>query len=553
MTGDSGPDLLSSASQHLVLEALPYAVVVTDPDGVIAYCNSAAERLYSYRREELIGARVEQALVPADEQHHGVHIMEAVVGGRQWSGTFPVACGDGSTRLVRIVDAPVLDGDTVVGVVGVADDVTSQVLTAQDQDQAQRRMAQVAAVALGMGAVETVEDLVSVVIRQGFPTLHADGGAVAVRDDVAGVVRLTIGDSVPEAIRAGYAEVPLSSNVPAAYVARTGEQVLFPTLADAVAWDPGIQRTHEQTGRRAWATVPLRAGSRLLGSLVVGWNEEHELTPGEQQLLEVFAAQCAQALDRLQASAAERRAAAAAQGVSEALQRSLLTRPTGSEQLTVAVRYRPATEAVQVGGDWYDCFRDAARGDTLIVVGDVNGHDRTAAAAMGQLRNVLRGMSYDSDDGPATLLSRLDNAVRGLELDTLATALVGRIHHRVDGDGSSVIRLVWSNAGHLPALLRHPNGAVRVLSAEPDLMLGVDPDAPRHEHEASLPPGSTLLLYTDGLVERRGHDLDDGIGWLVEVLQHTTELSAEALCDRLLALTRNGEQDDDIALLALQT
>lgn len=553
MTGDSSPAWLLSASQDLVLEALPYAVVVTDAVGVIGYCNSAAERLYGYRREDLLGAPVEEMLVPAEEQGHGERIMEQVVAGDPWSGVFPVACGDGRTRLVRIVDAPVLLGDTVVGVVGVADDVASWAQAAQDQERAQRQMAQMAAVALAMGAVETVEDLVGVVIREGLATLDADGGAVAVRDDAAGLVRLTIGDTVSEHVRADYAEVPLGSHVPAAYVARTGEPLLFPTLAEAVAWDPFIQVVSEQTGRRAWATVPLRAGNRLIGALVVGWQREHELTSTEHQLLDVFAAQCAQALDRIQATVAERKSAAAAKGLSEALQRSLLTRPTQSGQLNVAVRYRPATEAVQVGGDWYDCFRTSARGDTLLVIGDVNGHDRTAAAAMGQLRNLLRGLSYHSEDSPAALLSQLDDAMHGLEVETLATALVGRITHRTHSEGTISVELTWSNAGHLPALVRHPGGGVRVLRAEADLMLGIDPMTPRRDHVISLPPGATLLLYTDGLVERRGQDLDDGVAWLVEVLQHTTDLTADELCDRLLTLTQDTGREDDIALLVLQT
>ena len=115
------------------------------------------------------------------------------------------------------------------------------------------------------------------------------------------------------------------------------------------------------------------------------------------------------------------------------------------------------------------------------------------------------------------------------------------------------MRLTWSSAGHLPAVLRHADGVVEVLSTEPDLMLGVRPDTERHDHVCDLPARATLLLYTDGLVERRGASLDDGIAWLATRLAGARGAGPEGLCDLLLEDTVGTAQDDDVALLALET
>ena len=232
-------------------------------------------------------------------------------------------------------------------------------------------------------------------------------------------------------------------------------------------------------------------------------------------------------------------------------QRSLLTSPPAPDGLRISVRYQPAAQEAQVGGDWYDAFITAA-GSTLLVVGDVNGHDQTAAATMGQVRNLLRGMAYDSDDSPAVLLSRLDAALQGLQLDTLATAVLARVEQSASDRVRGVRRLRWSNAGHPPPLLRRPDGSVHVLEADPDLLLGLDPGTHRGERVVEVRTGSTLLLYTDGLVERRDAGLDQGVARLAAVLAASGGGSAEELCAALLASIGPDGNDDDIALLVLQ-
>ena len=247
--------------------------------------------------------------------------------------------------------------------------------------------------------------------------------------------------------------------------------------------------------------------------------------------------------------------------VAETLQRSLLPSLPGIPGLTAAARYLASESAAEVGGDFYELIAlpDGAVG---LAIGDVVGHDVLAAAAMGHLRGLLRACAWDSgmaevSADPAQVLTRVDRLVQGLDATTMATATFARLE-RIDGtpvspdaDGpvaATSWRLRWSNAGHPPLLVRLPDGSVEALEGPEDLMLGVG-DFPRASAERVLPPGSTVLAYTDGLVERRNESLNVGLARLRERLADGPQ-HVEALCDYLVAELGNSE--DDVALLALQ-
>ncbi|MGY2130076.1 SpoIIE family protein phosphatase [Blastococcus sp. SYSU DS0617] len=232
----------------------------------------------------------------------------------------------------------------------------------------------------------------------------------------------------------------------------------------------------------------------------------------------------------------------------ETLQRSLLTDPVQPAGLELAVRYVPAAREAQVGGDWYDVF-DQPDGSTILVIGDVAGHDTHAAATMGQLRGLLRGIAYSGGAGPAGVLGQLDAAIEGLDLGALATVLVGRLERPEGAAGATLLR--WASAGHLPPLLRGPDGRVQVLDPpRPGLLLGVDASRPRTEQQVLLEPGSTLLLYTDGLVERRDQVFDDGVDLLAEALAELGNRPVAELCDALLGRLLPDGAEDDVALVA---
>lgn len=438
----------------------------------------------------------------------------------------------------------------VARVVGAVVDVTELREAARAESRAAGALAGLGAVALELAATATVDDLARIVLEQGLVVLGADGGAVCVRDDERGVVRLAVSDALAERVPSGVGELPLDGPLPGSWSARTGRTVLLPTEQSGLDFAPEMALVHAATGRRAWAALPLWAAGRLLGSLVVSWTEEREFPPQTRELLAAFAAQCAQALHRIQSSEAERRAADAARRLSETLQRSLLTRPPEPDHLEVAVRYVSASQEAQVGGDWYDAFltRDGALN---LVIGDCTGHDREAVAAMAAVRNLLRATAYAVDGGPAQVLTALEETMAGLDVHALATALLARVEQTDELSTQGLRSLVWSSAGHLPPLLRRADGSTAVLRSLPDLMLGLMPSTSRSDHRVALEPGATVLLYTDGLVERRGEDLDDGVERLRAAFTELGDLPLDDVCDALLRRL-GADAEDDVALLAVR-
>jgi serine phosphatase RsbU (regulator of sigma subunit) len=187
----------------------------------------------------------------------------------------------------------------------------------------------------------------------------------------------------------------------------------------------------------------------------------------------------------------------------------------------------------------------------VIAIGDVVGHDTRAAAAMGQVRGLLRGISYSSSGTPAEVLAGLDRAVEGLALDTMATALVARLEQAGCEGGATLMR--WASAGHPPPVVVTPDGEARLLEDAPaDLLLGVSPESARQDRLTPLPAGSTVLLYTDGLVERRDRDIDDGLRELVAVVGECAALPLPELADRVLERLFLPDAEDDVALLAVR-
>ncbi|MFN8076723.1 MAG: PP2C family protein-serine/threonine phosphatase [Kineosporiaceae bacterium] len=255
-----------------------------------------------------------------------------------------------------------------------------------------------------------------------------------------------------------------------------------------------------------------------------------------------------QAFDRIAAEQGERRVTEAQRGLAEAVQLSLLTPPPAVAGLDVAVRYRAAARQAQIGGDWYDSFAYGG-GDVALVIGDVAGHDRQAAVQMAQVRSLLRGVALTGRRPASGVLQALDGVLEQLSLNVIVTTVVATATPPPPGgDGCWTWR--WSNAGHPPPALL-ADGVARLLETEPDVVLGIDPARPRHDHEVALAPGALLVLYTDGLVERRGLDLQDGLDTLLRHLGELGGLSADEVCDALLERMVD-DAEDDVALLVVR-
>jgi phosphoserine phosphatase RsbU/P len=235
--------------------------------------------------------------------------------------------------------------------------------------------------------------------------------------------------------------------------------------------------------------------------------------------------------------------------IAETLQRNLLGAPPQVPRLETAVRYLPATRHAQVGGDWYDAF-GVQDGATMLIIGDVAGHDAPAAATMAQTRGMLRGVAQTVTGSPAAVLRALDRAFANLRMDTLVTVAVATVDSRPATQAGS-LTLRWSNAGHPAPVLICADGRTVLLERRPDQLLGASAQVDRIDHELPLRPGDTLLLYTDGLVERRDLSLDRGTAWLLEALGRLGREPLERLCDSLLAEV-GSRLDDDVALLAVR-
>ena len=582
-----------------IFAALPTAYLVMSADLTIVDANPAYLQLLGRTREELIGRYVFDAFPPSPEalDADGVNplqtsferardtgapdhmplfryeVLDQETGRpvpRAWSLiSAPVLDESGRTRLVlqRVEDvseylaererlAESRGDGSWARLDGLEADLFARTQELQavlaSREAATRRLAAMAQVVLQLTDAETVADVTTILAEAGLAAIGADGGAIALRDDDQGVVHLTMTPSLGSGAQRRFGTIDLDSRLPAAWTARTGKTVVHESQAQAEAWSPEMREAFEQSGQRSWITVPLSARGRLLGSLLAGWTVERTISRDEVDLVQAFAAQSAQALDRLQALTRERRTAARSRQLAEELQRSMLTEPFQPTHCQIAVRYLPATGAAQVGGDWYDAFLQAD-GAVNLVIGDVVGHDTGAAATMGQLRSLLRGIAVAGGSDPAHVLDILDSGIVQLGLHTYATVGMGRLERTTEDMARGTGRLRWASAGHpAPVVLDADGGLVDVPEVSGRLMLGVNAASTRGHIAVELPPCATVLLYTDGLVERSGSDLDAGVGRLHRLAAELVHLPLEELCDQVLEQLVDGHPADDVALLAVR-
>lgn len=286
--------------------------------------------------------------------------------------------------------------------------------------------------------------------------------------------------------------------------------------------------------------APLVARDEAIGALALAGTEPvWRLGPDDVPLVAEVAARIALAVDNA-------RLHAAAAAIGERFQRALLPDLPKSGGLRFCARYSAAATAGQVGGDWYDAF-ELPDGDTALIIGDVNGHDLAAAVTMSQLRNMVRGIACDRQEPPGLILQRLDRACCQLYPGTLTTCLYALV--KTEDDGRR--RLQHASAGHPPPLLVTVEGDTAFLEGARAMLLGVDPETRRPSAADPLPPGSTVVLYTDGLFERRGQSLDVGLARLRRVAATAADRPIEEFCDTVLSgmdLTRA----DDTAVLGVR-
>lgn len=289
-----------------------------------------------------------------------------------------------------------------------------------------------------------------------------------------------------------------------------------------------------------YVAVPLTAGDAVLGVVTLVRTEGRTFTADDVVLAEELAG-------RLALVVAKARRYDREHEIAMTLQRSMLTALPDLDPLRVAARYVPAHADTQVGGDWYDAFVLPGE-DPVIAIGDVGGHDVAAASTMGQVRNVVRALALGRSGRPAEVLTALDELNTALRITDFTTVVYGVLGTAPDGGR----RLRWSSAGHPPPLLLHADGRSELLPGRAGTVVGVVvPGLERVDHVHDLPPGSTLLLYTDGLVERRGSSLQHGLERLQRVAAPLARETVEDVCDGVLAAL-TGRPEDDVAVLAVR-
>ncbi|MEU9303473.1 SpoIIE family protein phosphatase [Streptomyces sp. NPDC048269] len=323
---------------------------------------------------------------------------------------------------------------------------------------------------------------------------------------------------------------PLHAHLPGTEALTSGAPLFIESQQDLARSYPDIPTG----GVSSWAYLPLIASSHPVGTCVLGFDEIHQFTEKDRGVLTALAGLIAQALERARLYDSEFNLA---RGLQQALLPHRLPVLPG---IRTVVRYLPGTRGMEIGGDWYDVIPTDS--GVCLVIGDVEGHSIAAAATMAQLRSAVRAFAAVGHT-PADVMAGVNRTLIDLDPGLLASCCY--IYLEPHGHHAYAV-----TAGHPPPLLRHPDGTTDVLGLNVGPILGVERTSVYSETGITLPPGSVLALYTDGLVEEPGADIDVGIDRLRASLAHTRAGSLEELADRLLHNARGSAyRADDIALL----
>jgi serine phosphatase RsbU (regulator of sigma subunit) len=397
--------------------------------------------------------------------------------------------------------------------------------------------------ATALAAAASPTEVAAALAEQGAAAAGASFSNMAVLNAETGRVRVVHGSIMDADIASRWEEFALSDPTPLCEAMVSRRAVLIESLDTLVRRYPDMVVDTAAASIGATASYPLLSAAGLvLGAVGFGWPGAQEFESHRVRALDLVANLAAQALERAVLTQREHeRASTRERADAQLLQYAFLPRslPT-TDSLDVAAVYLPASDAA-MGGDWYDVI--PVTGGTCLVIGDVAGHGVQPAAVMGQLRNTVRAYATE-DPSPARVLTRLNAMMCRLQPGEYATAIVAVW----DEESGTLLR---SNAGHPPVLRCRP-GEFEFLTPPPGgRLLGVSPDWVYQERPKVLRPGTTMLFYTDGLVERRGEELRDGMSAFLSFVEGLDDLSPQAICDQVLEWRRTqGRLEDDVCLLA---
>ena len=532
----------SEARYRSLVRAGAQVVWVTTPAGQVAEDSPEWRWITGQSLEEYLGNGWLDAIHPEDRERVEHGWRECVRAGRVFDNRYRVRTKAGAYRHYDVRAVPIERAGAIDEWVGASTDVTAQ---REAEEMRGRLTEQLSAAALRTARLQqatsmlaealTVEQVVEVITEVGRSAVGAERSVVALIDPDGLRLRTVNPGGLP-------GELPLDvpSVISAAITSRRPVLVEDPdALRRQFEPDANVDLYLRHSDEQAWVGLPLLAAGAPLGAIRFSFTRPRRITEEERVFLEALAGQCALAVER--ASMFEREHTTA-----ETLQRSLLPdRLPTVPGVILEARYLPVTRNMEIGGDWYDAFK-LPDGRLAIAAGDVMGKGLTAAAGMGRVRNALRALAL-TDPRPAAVLAGLDRLFQATELDEQVTTVSYLVIDPATGEGLA------GNAGHLPPLRLSQTGPPRLDAIEAGTPLGWA--SPRQQHSFRLPPGNTVVFYSDGLVENRTRGLDTGLDELLavagqappEVIGHPDRL-LEYLVDRMLA---GYEQDDDVTVLVL--
>jgi PAS domain S-box-containing protein len=546
-----------------VVEQLGTALIVTDPAGRILAANLAAERLLGRSAAAMLGEDAHDLL---HRDAHGGRIprkqcpLQRAAAERAEAREEGHICLRGDGRLIAISwsASPLRDDGAFMGMAVLLTEAAGDRSARRERASYTRaledlteRLTLVAEITDVLGqTLETDEALVRLG-RLLVPRL-ADWAAVDLRVGSGQVHRVAVTgpegrDAAQEDWRERLPEAGEEARSPLVQVLHGADPVLQREADVAAPVSSALAAVHSgflrAVGAASAVTVPLGSGRQVTGALtLVRTDPAHPFDADDLTVVSDIGRRVGLVIDNARRFGRQR-------AVAEAMQRNLLAPLPQPGRLRLAARYQPAPAGSQVGGDWYDAFT-LKDGTLALVIGDVVGHDLTAAAGMAQLHGILRSLTWDHTGPPGAIADRLDDAMPVITTVPLATLVLAR----VTGDPhTGPWTLQWTSAGHPPPLLLTQDGQAQYLEDGQGLLLGAGPlpAGSRPNATRPLPPGSTLLLYTDGLIETPGSDLETGLRRLRRQALTLVREPLDFLCDQVLAHVPPGSADD-VALLALR-
>ncbi|MEU2546902.1 SpoIIE family protein phosphatase [Streptomyces roseolus] len=470
---------------------------------------------------------VAQALKDGSDQYGAYFRIRRRDGSHQWTHTQGIVHRDPGGRPVRII--------------GVLRDATHELTESAARlglDEGRRRRAGVVeGTTAALAYARTVQDVIDL-LNDSHALEHFGAASLVMGLLEAGRIHL-VAEGPAGAFVPGTRFTRVDEPYPMSEVIRTLRPRFIDTAEDFAASFPVLWPHISGLGITAAAYLPLIAQARPIGALGLLYSDRTGFSEDERTLLVALGSSIAQSLQRAMLYEQEH-------DLAEGLQQAMLPRRIpDAPGAQIAVRYRSARLGRDIGGDWYDVI-PLPGGRVGAVIGDVQGHDTHAAAVMGQLRIVLRAYAAEGH-APATVMARASVFLHELDTERFATCTYAEAD-----PGTGVVQVV--RAGHVDPLVREADGTCRRVPVEGGLPLGLSAEFGRLDYPVTtleLDSGQTLMLYTDGLVEKPGADLDEGLEWLSALVRRgpsDLQQLADLLCD--VVAERGGE--DDVAILLLR-